>query len=273
VAEIEATRTATGRPFAVNVLTFDFAPVARPIIDAVIDAAPPVVTLSFGEPTRYVERCRDAGCLTLVQVQDIAGLRAALDAGADAVIVQGNEAGGHTGRRGTLSFLAQALELAGEIPIVAAGGIANGRGLAGALAMGAAGCVMGTRFKATIEFEALAASEKDQIVASDGDDSVYDQSSDVASGVEFPDGIAPRVLRSQFTEAWTGRDDELRAKVNEMAPLAFVMELAGNGNAINFAGESAGLIDAILPAAEVVRRTVAEAEHHLSNVAAIVGAP
>ncbi len=95
----------------------------------------------------------------MVQVQDLDGLRAAIDGEADVVIVQGNEAGGHTGRRGTLSFVAQALDLAADTPVVAAGGIAGGRGLAAALAMGCAGAVMGTRFKATHEYLAETAGE------------------------------------------------------------------------------------------------------------------
>src|SRR5204863_8850195 len=129
-SEIEATRAGTACPFAVNVITFDWAPFAGAVIDAMIDAAPPVVTLSFGDPAPHLGRCRDAGILTLVQVQDVAGLRAAIEGGADAVIVQGTEAGGHTGRRGTLGFVAQALDEAGEVPVVAAGGIASGRGVA-----------------------------------------------------------------------------------------------------------------------------------------------
>ena len=103
----EATRAATQRSFAVNLVSFDWAPFAGAIVDAVIDAAPPVVTLSFGDPVRHLDRCREAGITTLVQVQNITGLRAAIDSGADAVIVQGTEAGGHTGRRGTLAFVAR----------------------------------------------------------------------------------------------------------------------------------------------------------------------
>src|SRR5690606_12364077 len=116
-----------------------------------------------------VERCKSAGIPVIVQAQDMAGARAALDAGVDALIVQGNEAGGHTGRRGTLSFAAEALEVAGDVPVIVAGGIADGRGLAAALAMGAAGVVMGTRFKATPEYRSTPGA-LDEIVAASGDD-------------------------------------------------------------------------------------------------------
>ena len=209
------------------------------------------------------------GITTLVQVQNITGLRAAIDSGADAVIVQGTEAGGHTGRRGTLAFVAQALDEAGDVPIVAAGGVGGGRGLAAVLAMGASGCVMGTRFKATLEYEGDVR-DKEQIVASDGEDSVFDPIHDIAFGLEWPDGVLMRVLRTRFTDEWLGRNDELRAKVAEMPPLAFVQDLAADGTSINPAGESAALVDAIVPAAEVVARTVQQAEVLLSRVAALL---
>jgi nitronate monooxygenase len=267
--EIEATRAATARPFAVNLVSFEWAVFAAAIVDAVIEAAPPAVTLSFGDPTPVLERCREAGIPTLVQVQDIAGFRAAIDGGADAVIVQGTEAGGHTGRRGTVSFVAQALAEAGEVPIVAAGGIGNGRGLAGMLAMGCAGSVMGSRFKATVEFEGDDG-DKDQIVVSDGEDTVLDPINDIAFGLEWPNGVTMRVLRTRFTDEWLGRDEELRARVAEMPPLGFIFDLVANGTSINPAGESAALIDAIVPAAEIVERTVREAEELLTRVAALL---
>ena len=269
VSEIEATRAATARPFAVNVVPFDWAPFAGAVIDAVIDAAPPVVTLSFGDPLPHLRRCRDAGILTLVQVQDVAGLRAAIEGGADAVIVQGTEAGGHTGRRGTLGFVAQALDEAGEVPVVAAGGIASGRGVAAVLAMGGAGCVMGTRFKATEEFVGVI-SDKDAIVRSNGEDTVFDPINDIAYGLEWPNGVLGRALRTQFTADWNGRHDELRAKVAAMPRFGFVTELAANGTTINWAGESAALVDAVVPASEVIERTMREAEELLARIASML---
>src|SRR4029453_13974359 len=94
-AEIAACRTATSRPFSVNIVTFDWAPFARDLVDVALRGGAPTVTLSFGPA---------AGVPVLVQVQDLAGARAALAAGPDVLIVQGTEAGGHCGRRGTLSF-------------------------------------------------------------------------------------------------------------------------------------------------------------------------
>jgi nitronate monooxygenase len=273
VQEIDAMRASTDRPFAVNVLTFDWAPFAHDLVEAVIAATPPIITLSFGDPMRYVDQCREAGILTIVQVQHVAGLRAALAGGVDAVVVQGTEAGGHTGQRGTLNFVAQALAEAGGVPIIAAGGIADGRGLAAMLAMGAAGCVMGTRFKATVEF-AEDVALKDEIVASNGDNTVFEAINDIAFGLVWPDGVLGRAFRSRFTDEWAGRDDELRDKVASMPRWGFVTELAEAGTTINWAGESSALVDAVIPAAEIVTRTVDEAERLLASASRLVtGSP
>ncbi len=274
--EIAATRTLTDRPFAVNVFCVDYAPmadgtlgaaatlVAAGTLEAAIEAKVPVVTLSFGDPTEKLARCKAAGVVTSVQVQHLDGLRAAIDGRADFIIVQGYEAGGHTGFRGTLNFVAQALDMAGDIPIVAAGGIANGRGLAAALAMGCAGVVVGTRFKATPEFVGNDR-QKQEIVDSDGSNTIYDHIIDEAIGVEMPDGMAGRALRSGFTDEWAGRRMELREKVAGYSPLGFFQELAQKGQAINLAGESSGLVRSIRPAADIVRDTVAEAEELLAR--------
>jgi nitronate monooxygenase len=265
-AEIRACQAATSRPFAANLVCWDWAPFAASMVDIAVEARVPVITLSFGDPLPALAKAKAAGLRTLVQVQDLAGARAAIDARPDAVIVQGNEAGGHTGRRGTLSFAAQVLDMAGDVPVVVAGGIANGRGLAAALAMGAAGVVMGTRFKATPEF-AIGRHIKEAIVASDGSNTVYDEVVDLAYGGTWPNGVTGRVLRNRFTDEWLDRDEELRAAVAAEPGFAFSQRLDSDpATQLNWAGESSGLVEAILPAAEVVRRTVELAEELLGRV-------
>jgi len=268
---IAETRAATGRPFAVNVITFDWAPFASELVDVVIRERVPVVTLSFGSFEGALERCKAAGLLTIVQAQDIAGVRSALAGRADAVIVQGSEAGGHTGQRGTMSFAAQALDLAGDTPIIVAGGVGSGRGLAASVAMGAAGVVMGTRFKATEEFRATA-TQKAALVASDGENTRADPVFDGAYPIHWPEGIVGRAMLSRFTEEWSGRADEVRARAAEYSsPFGMVMELARDpATEINWAGESTGLVHEVLPAAEVVRRTVEGAEACLRALPTLV---
>lgn len=268
-AEIAAIRAATDRPFAVNLVTFEWAAIADAVIEAVIETRPPIVTLSFGDPLPALRRCQSAGITTIVQVQDMEGLRAAINGGADFLIVQGNEAGGHTGWRGTMNFVAQALDMAGSIPVLAAGGVGNGRGVAAALAMGCAGVVMGTRFKATPEYLGTA-EEKDDLVRSDGSNTTYDFILDIAIGIKWANGITGRALSSGFTEEWHGRDEELREKVAGYPPSGFREELASRGQAINWAGESSGLVDRVKPAADVVADTVREAEDLLLRVRSVL---
>jgi len=288
-AEIEACRAATARPFAVNVVTFDWAPFARDLLEVALGARVPVVTLSFGDPLPALERCRASGYgpKVVVQVQGPTGARAALAARPDALVVQGNEAGGHTGRRGTLGFAAQVLDLAADtdVPVVVAGGVATGRGLAAALAMGAAGVVVGTRFKATREFgvPAGAASAtpvveamKRAIVASDGSDTVWDPIVDDACSLEWPHGVAGRVLANRFTREWLGRREELRRTVAAAAasaghPFAFVAALDESPDtALNWAGESSALVRQVVPAGDVVADIVREAEALLRRVPGVL---
>jgi nitronate monooxygenase len=270
-SEIGACRAATARPFAVNVVTWPWSPWAMDLVDVVLAERPPIVTLSFGDPLPHLERCRSAGLRTIVQVQDVDGARAALAARPDAVIAQGNEAGGHTGRRGTLGLAAQVLDLAGDVPVLVAGGIGSGRGVAAALAMGAAGAVLGTRFKASDEYAGTPAL-KDAIVASDGGDTLHDEIFDDACGLEWPRRVTGRALRNRFSATWEGRRDELRKTVATYPlPFGFMAELVRDpATEINWAGESAGLVDRVRPAAEIVRTVVADAEARLAALARVL---
>lgn len=274
-SEIRRYREETDRPFAVNVCTFNWAPFADELLDVALDEAVPAVTVSFGGIISALERCRSAGVRTMVQVQTMAEAREVLAAGTDLLIVQGHEAGGHTGTRGTLSFAAQALRAAGDTPVAVAGGIGDGRGLAAVLAMGAAAALMGTRFKATPEFGPLVTLDSEQkaaIVASDGDNTVHDEITDIAMGMTWPPGIAGRVIRNRFTEEWLDRDEDLRTAVAAI-PERFGWTTRNNQSpdtVLNWAGESAGLVDAVRPAAEVLRETVAEAEELLRAAAGVV---
>lgn len=268
---IRRCREATDRPFAANIITFAVAPFWQEWVEAAIEERAPVITLSFGDPLPWLDRCRAAGLKTIVQVQDLAGARAASAAGPDVLIVQGNEAGGHTGRRGTLSFAAQAIDLAGDLPVVVAGGIADGRGLAAALAMGAAGVAMGTRFKATEEFLG-APDQKAAIVASDGSNTLYDEILDLAYGLEWPNRVTGRAFRNRFTAEWSGRAEDLKSAVAaQEKPFGFLARLARDPEtAINWAGESSGLIDEILPAAQVVDQTARQAEELIRRSAGLI---
>jgi NAD(P)H-dependent flavin oxidoreductase YrpB (nitropropane dioxygenase family) len=271
-ASIARTRDLTSRPFALNVVTFEGAPMRDEILDVGIAERATIVTLSFGDSVPAVRRFKAAGAFVIVQAQDVEQAEAALAAGADALIAQGTEAGGHTGRRGTLSFAAQVLELAGQTPVLVAGGVGNGKGLAAALAMGAAGVVMGTRFKASEEFAGNPA-HKAAIIASNGGNTISDLSNDGAYPFRWPENVRGRVVATPISEEWAGRVDDLRAKAESYgSPRGIFSDPSLEPPVdLNWAGESAGLVDELLPAAEIVRRTVAEAERLLRRVAAVLG--
>jgi nitronate monooxygenase len=258
----------TDRPFAVNVVTFDWAPFAGDIAKAAIDAGAKILTLSFGDPTPGMDLCRKFGCKSILQAQDVERAKQALALEPDLIVAQGNEAGGHTGTRGTLGFVAQVLDMAGDTPVGAAGGIASGRGLAAVLAMGGAAAVSGTRFKATHEYPD-APYLKDQILASDGSNTTDDEVNDAAYGMHWPPGIVGRAVKNAFHEEWDGRGPELWEHVAEQPRFQFVGELAEKQASINWAGESAAMVDSVEHAADVVARMVAEAEALLGRWAAV----
>lgn len=264
-------RDLTARPFAVNLVTFEGAPLRDELLDLGIAERATIVTLSFGDSVPAILRFRAAGAFVIVQAQDVQQAEAALAAGADAIIAQGSEAGGHTGRRGTLSFAAQVLSLAGQTPVLVAGGVGDGKGLAAALAMGAAGVVMGTRFKASEEFAGNPA-HKAAIISSDGGDTISDLSNDGAYPFRWPENVRGRVVATPFGRHWAGRVEELRARAESYdSPRGIFSDATLDPPLdLNWAGESSGLVEEVLPAAEIVRRTVAEAEQLLRKVSAVL---
>ena len=270
-SSIARVRDLTARPFAVNLVTFDGAPFRDELVALALSERASIVTLSFGAPAGFVQRFREAGAIVFVQAQDVSQAMEATAAGADFIIAQGGEAGGHTGRRGTLGFAAQVLEMAGEVPVVVAGGVGNGRGLAAALAMGASGVVMGTRFKASAEFAGNPA-HKAAIVQSDGGDTIADLANDGAMPFRWPSNVVGRVLRTPFAEEWAGRADELRTKAASYGdPRGIYQDPELDPPLdLNWAGESSALVTEILPAGEIVRQTVAEAERLLRSVARLL---
>jgi nitronate monooxygenase len=156
------------------------------------------------------------------------------------------------------------------VPVLVAGGIGTGRGIAAALAMGAAGAVVGTRFKASDEYAGPGAL-KQALVASDGGDTVYDEIFDDACGLDWPNGVTGRALRSPFTDEWRGRRAALRATVAAKPPFGFYAELnADPATAVNWAGESAGLVTSVRPAAAIVHELVEDARRRLRTAAGLV---
>jgi nitronate monooxygenase len=258
-------------PFGMGLMTW--AVERRPeLLDAVLAERPFAVALSFGDPAPYAERVRAAGARLLCQVQDAATARQAVAAGVDALVAQGTDAGGHTGGVGTLPLLQLVLEIgsAAGVPVLAAGGIATGRGIAGVLAMGAAGAWVGTRFAATAEAMGTDGA-KQAILQADERQTIHTHVFDVVQELPWPDEFPGRALQNAFTARWHGREDALQAQLGEVRP-AFeaARRREDYTQAYVYAGQAVGLVHEVLPAAELVQRLLAEAEATLARCASLV---
>lgn len=224
---------------------------------------PAALVLSFGDPRPFAEEIATAGVPLICQCQSLAHVRQALEAGAAIVIAQGTEAGGHGARRATLPFVPEAADLvARESPdtlLLAAGGIADGRGLAAALMLGADGVLMGTRFWTSRE--ALVHERHHAVaVAATGDETVRSSLPDIARQLDWPKPFDIRISDNAFIAKWAGRDADLKAAIETEAPAYREAFMAGDPDkaAVIF-GEAAGLIRDVPSAAEIVERMVAEA--------------
>jgi nitronate monooxygenase len=215
---VEQLELCDGQPFGVGFITWSLA--RRPeLLDLALQAGPRAVLLSFGELGDLGRRVRDAGVPLIAQVQTVAQAVDAAHAGADIVVAQGGEAGGHGGWRGTMALVPAVVDAVAPLPVVAAGGIADGRGLAAALMLGASGALCGTAFYAC--HESLAHDEaKRRLVRTGGDDTVKGPIFDWLRGIAWPDGPwSLRTLRNASTEHWGGDLDELHRTLPEQQEL------------------------------------------------------
>jgi len=232
----------------------------------------PIFAFSFGDPTPYVAQAKAIGAKVICQVQTPDGARLALSLGADILVAQGNEAGGHTGRLGTLPFLVQVLDMAGRTPVIASGGIATGRALAAVLAAGGEGAWIGTPLLATHEAVGVSEAHKKCIVESDGQDTVYTEVYDIMYELKFPAGIAGRARINRITREWHGREAELRQRRAELAaqhPPRLAAERDPDVHPI-WMGQSAGSIQGIRTVAEVIQDICDGAERLLRQRATTV---
>jgi nitronate monooxygenase len=200
-------------------------------------------------------------------------VREALDAGAMAIVAQGAEAGGHGGRRATLPFVPEVKDYlakhAPDVLLIAAGGIADGRGLAASLMLGADGVLVGTRFWAAEE-ALTAPAMVARAVAADGDQTVRTAAVDHLRGVPWPDEFSFRVMRNAVTDRWAEREHETRLKPGAMKAQYIDARARGDLEVLpTVAGEAIGMIGARLPAAEIVAAMVREAEAALKAGAAL----
>jgi len=259
-AEAEAIRAQTDRPFGLNLL---LAFAAEEQFVAVLAARPAVLSFAWPFPEQdlaaYFARAHEVGARVMHMVSTAADAVRAAEAGADVIVAQGCEGGGHVGQMGTIVLVPQAARAVPDRPVLAAGGVADGAGLAAALALGADGVLLGTRFLATPEAP-IPPSYKQAIVDSDGTDTILTEIPDIASGRVWP-GAMDRVQRNRFMEEWLGREWMVRQRRAEIAArLRRAWEEDDAEHGALGTGQIAGLIDSIEPAGALVPRIVAEAE-------------
>jgi nitronate monooxygenase len=253
------TLAGSGVRFGVGFITWSLANSPR-LLDLALESRPAAIMLSFGDAQPFIERSHRAGAAVICQVQSIAMAKAAVAAGADVLVAQGTEAAGHGATRGLMTLLPEIIDAVGaDVPVVAAGGIADGRGLAAALMLGASGALIGTRFYATQE-AAGADAAKQRIVRADGDGTVRGMVFDITRRRQWPAPFTGRCLRNAHTERWSGREIELLHRVDEIAPQYEQARGAGDYDvAAVIAGEAVGLVRDIVPARDVVQRLVQQA--------------
>jgi nitronate monooxygenase len=252
-------------PFGIGFITWSMAKQSG-LLDIALEAGPRAIMLSFGDPKPHAPRIKDAGCLLICQVQTEDMARQALDAGADVLIAQGTEAGGHGASRTTLDIVPAIVDLAaGRVPVVAAGGIADGRGLAAMMVMGASGVLLGTRFYASVECDGADEAKK-RICAATGDNTVRSIIFDISRNNVWPAPFNGRCLINDHARRWMGREVEMMQNVSAVAAEYAAAMTAGNFDvAAVIAGEAVGLIHDIPPAAEIIDRIVNEADQILSG--------
>lgn len=260
VAELAAEiRSRTRAPFGMNLLLFLS---SEEQVEAVAAARPAVFSTAWPAPGQDLvpvfRRAHEAGCLVVHMVSTVGEAEAAERAGADVIVAQGNEGGGHVGTMGSSVLVPMVVERT-TVPVLAAGGFATGAGLAAALALGADGILLGTRFLATAQAP-LHPRFKQVILDSDGHDTIATEIPDVAQGTVWP-GAYARVRRNRLVEDWIGREGELRRRQPEVASRIAEARSSGDPDyAVLYTGQTAGLIGELLPAEEVVTSIVSAAE-------------
>lgn len=266
--ELAELRDLTDAPFAVNHVVPD---VNEDAFAATLEQPPAVVSFALDDAGELMRRVHDAGALVMQQVSTVEQATNAAEHGADIIVAQGGESGGYSGLVSTLSLVPQVVDAVSPLPVVAAGGIADGRGIAAAIVLGAAGVNLGSRFLASAE-SPVGKRWKDALVTRPSQDWVQ---------VEFINSLSPnpgtvgyrtrlRLLRTEFVDRWEAQVDEVGADPSALLGEVAAADAAGDREALLVVGgQSAGLIERVEPAAAIVRTLVDEARAALADAATV----
>ena len=259
-AEIASIRERTEKPFGINHLLFQ---IQEEMFTVTLGAKPTVAAFAWARKDQdlreYFKRAHNAGSKVMYMAGEVPEATRAAEAGADVIVAQGTEAGGHVGWMASLPLVPMMVKAIAPLPVLSAGGIADGRGLAAALALGAEGVLLGTRFMATPEAP-IHPNFKQAIVKSDGHDTALTEIPDIASQRVWP-GAMSRAQRNKFIERWSGREWALRQNARAVGKQVLAARAAGDvDNAPLSFGQDAGLIDSVKSVREVVQEIMREAE-------------
>ena len=264
--QIARVRELTERPFAVNHVV--------PLLNeeafaATLEAKPAVVSLALGDPGHLVERVHAVGAKVVHQVHTVGQARLVAELGVDVIIAQGSEAGGQGMALGVgaLALIPQVVDAVVPVPVLAAGGVADGRGLAAVLVLGAQGANVGTRFLASEEAsadeswkQAILATESEDVVRFEAWKKIFPPAGEDAYET------VPRVMRTSFVEEWQRRPEEAGREAERLRDeVISVIRQRKPHELVPFTGQTAGMIFDVLPAKEIVRRMVAGAEQALER--------
>ena len=258
--EIASIRERTEKPFGINHLLFQ---IQEEMFAVTLRAQPTVVAFAWARKDQnlsdYFQRAHGVGSKVMHMAGEVPEAVRAAEGGADVIVAQGTEAGGHVGWMASLPLVPMIVKAVAPLPVLCAGGVADGRGLAAALALGAEGVLLGTRFMATPEAP-IHPNFKQAIIKSDGHDTVLTEIPDIAGQRVWP-GAMSRAQRNKFVERWAGREWALRQDAREVGKQVIAARAAGDtDNASLSFGQDAGLIDSIKSVRDVVYDMVSEAE-------------
>jgi NAD(P)H-dependent flavin oxidoreductase YrpB (nitropropane dioxygenase family) len=267
VADIRHIRRLTDRPFGVN---FVLHRLDKEAFEACLAENVPVFSFFRGDPAEAVARAHEVGALTIHQVTTVEEASYAGEVGADVLVAQGHEAGGHNGMVPLFSLLPEVIAVAGTRPVLAAGGIVDGRGLAAVLCLGAAGVLMGTRFLATEEAP-VSANYKQAILAAKGSEATAASTIfDIIWEDAWP-GVQVRALRNNFIRRWLGREEALPAQLAEAQATLQQADVADDSAERGLlAGMGAARIHDVRPAGQIIHDMIAEATQVLSDMSTMV---
>lgn len=255
--QIRLVKEKTEKPFGVNIMLMS--PYADEVAKVVVEEQVPAVTTGAGSPEKYMKMWKEAGIKVIPVVASVALAKRMERCGADALVAEGTEAGGHIGENTTMVLVPQIAD-AVKIPVIAAGGVADGRGMAAAFMLGAQGVQIGTRFVASVEAQVHENYKNYIVKAKDIDSRVTGRST----------GHPVRALRNQMTKLYLEKEQEgVPFEELELLTLGSLRKAVVDGDVVNgsvMAGQSAAMIHDILPCKEIIEKLLAQAEEVMKGM-------